>query len=139
MNFEQILLSEYTYYFVFHFVVKFCRFSPCNAGKKKYFINTIKLVRIAATEKLSSQCAKFLPVAIKTWYKSTPGFWLLLTKRWGRKVLQDPLPGLDTSGHLQGHPATAAATPVPASGCGIGRFVYLFLSETVVIYDAIRC
>lgn len=62
------VLSEYTYYLGFHFILTFCKFSLCNIVKKNYFINIIKLVRIATNEKLSSECVKFLPIGMKTSY-----------------------------------------------------------------------
>lgn len=52
----------------------FCKFAPCNIGKGEYFINIIKLVGIAATEKLSTQGVKCLSAAIKILCKTKPGF-----------------------------------------------------------------
>jgi len=78
--------------------------------------------------------------------KKVLGFWLLLTKWWRRKVLQDPLPGQRRwFGYCRTSwwdPATAVVTWAPGSGCGIRRVclrISLSALETVVIYDSIRC
>lgn len=87
-----LLLLAYTYYIVFHFIVKFCNFPPCNIGKEECFLNIIKQVdQNLASQNVSSECMRSLWVTVRMCSVMTLGFWLLPPVRSGWKVLQDSL------------------------------------------------